>query len=76
MPQMHFLRGVWQKLTASQDDFIQEVNDAINAGNMPPKSKKIDLLQHVAVCLHVFDYTTSELIESRQPRTLPQSIWG
>ena len=52
-----------QKLTALQDDFIQEVNDAIKAGNVPPKSKKIDLLQRVAVCLHVFDYTTSGLIE-------------
>ena len=63
-----------QKLTALQDDFIQEVNDSIKAGNVPPKSKKIDLLLRVAVCLHVFDYTTSELIEGRQPRTPPQSI--
>ena len=29
-----------QKLTALQDDFIQEVNDAIKAGNVPPNQRK------------------------------------
>lgn len=33
-----------QKLTSLQDDFIAEVNSAIQNGNVPTKSKKVDLM--------------------------------
>ena len=49
------------------DDFIQEVNEAIEEGNVPPKSKRIDLIQRVAVSLHVFDHIASALLRGRKP---------
>lgn len=42
-------------LKTLSDDFIKQVNDAIE-GNVPPKWKKIDLIQRVAVSLHVFNH--------------------
>ena len=40
-----------QQPTAHKDDFIQELNDAIREGNVPAKSKKVDLLQRVSSAL-------------------------
>ena len=55
------------KLTILKDDFITQVNDVIRQGNVPPKSKKIDLLQRVATSLHVFDFVANELLHGRKP---------
>lgn len=49
------------------DDFIQEVNQAIEEGNVPPKSKRIDLIQRVAVSLHVFNHVASALVQGQKP---------
>ena len=63
-----------EKLKALKDDFIQEVNDAIKDGNVPPKSKKNYLLQRVAASIHVFNYTTAERLERRKPGAPPREI--
>ena len=47
--------------------FIKEVNQAIEEGNVPSKSKKIDLIQRVAVSLHVFNHIAAALLQGQQP---------
>ena len=69
-----FSEAAQQRLTAHKDDFIQEVNDAIKEGNVPPKSKKVDLLQRVSSALHVFNYIAEELIAGRKPGSPPPEI--
>ena len=62
-----FSEDAQQQLTAHKDDFIQEVNDAIREGNVPPKSTKVDLLPRVSSALHVFNFIAEELIAGRKP---------
>lgn len=69
-----FSEDAQQRLTAHKDDFIQEVNDAIREGNVPPKSKKVDLLQRVSSALHVFNFIAEELIAGRKPGSPPTEI--
>jgi len=47
-----------QTLTSLKDDFIKDINDAIQNGNVPSKSMKNDLLQRVATSLHVETFMT------------------
>lgn len=54
-------------LTSLKDDAIQDAN-------IPPKSKKIDLLQRVATSLHVFNFITNELLHGRKPPAPPTEI--
>ena len=61
-----FTEEALQTLTSLKDDFIRDVNDAIQNGNVPPKSKKIDLLQRVATSLHVFNFITDALASRPQ----------
>ena len=56
------------------DDFIQEVNEAIEEGNVPPKSKRIDLIQRVAVSLHVFNHIASALLRGQKPAPPTQEV--
>ena len=60
-------------MTSHKDDFIKEVNEAIQNGNVPPKSKKIDLFQRVATSFHVFNLIT-ELLQGQKPPTVPTQI--
>ena len=53
------------------DEFINEVNEAILQGTTPPKTEKIDVILHVAAALHIFYHDTSHLLQHRQP-TLPE----
>ena len=69
-----FSEDALQNLTSLEDDFIREVNDAIQNGNVPPKSKKIDLLQRVAISLHVFNFVTDELLQGWKQPTVPMQI--
>ena len=69
-----FSEAAQQRLTAHKDDFIQEVNDAIREGNVPPKSKKVDLLQIVSAAPHVFNFSAKELIAGRKPGSPPTEI--
>lgn len=56
------------------EEFITEVNDAITEGRDPPKSKKIDVILHVAAALHIFNPVTTDLIEQRQPKPPADAI--
>ena len=69
-----FTEEALQTLTSLKDDFIRDVNDAIQNGNVPPKSKKIDLLQRVATSLHVFNFITNALLQGRKPPAPPTQI--
>ena len=69
-----FSEDALQNLTSLKDDFIKEVNKAIQNGNVPPKSKKIDLLQRVATSLHVFNFITDEFLQGQKPPTVPTQI--
>lgn len=51
-----------------QEDFIQELNDSLLKGVPTPKSKKVDLIQRVAVSVHVFNHITTSLIKGQKPR--------
>ena len=62
-----FSEAAQHRLPAHKDDFIQEVNDAIGEGNVPPKSKKVDLLQKVSSALHVFNHIAEELMAGSPP---------
>ena len=63
-----------QTLTFLRDDFIQEVNSAIQNGNIPPKSKKVDLMQRIATSLHLFNHVTDELLQGRKPPAPPREV--
>ena len=63
-----------QALTSLKDDFIKEINEAIQQGLVPPKSKKIDVLQRVAASLHVFSHVTEALIQGEKPSAPPREI--
>ena len=63
-----------QALTSLKDDFIKEVNEAIQQGCVPPKSKKLDVLQRVAASLHVFSHVTEALIQGEKPSAPPREI--
>lgn len=69
-----FSNDALDTLTSLKDDFIKDVNDAIQDANIPPKSKKIDLLQRVATSLHVFNFITNELLHGRKPPAPPTEI--
>lgn len=49
------------------EEFIAEVNEAITEGRTPPKTKKIDVILHVAAALHIFNHVASQLLEHTQP---------
>ena len=49
-------------LRGTIDDFVAEVNTAIQQGQVPPKSKMPELIPRVATALHVFNYTLEELL--------------
>lgn len=69
-----FTEEALQTLTSLKDDFIKYVNDAIQNGNVPPKSKKIDLLQRLATSLHVLNFITDALLQGRKPPAPPTQI--
>jgi len=69
-----FSKDALQTLTSLKDEFIKEVKDAIQNGNVPPTSKKIDLLQGVATSLHVFNFITDELLHGQKPPPPPSEI--
>ena len=41
---------------------------------MGPKSKKVDLLQRLAVSLHVFNHIASKLLRGRKPGAPPKDV--
>ena len=52
------------------DEFVGEVNTAIQQGQIPPKSKMPELIPRVATALHVFNHTMEALLAGA-PASLP-----
>ena len=52
------------------DQFVVEVNTAIQQGKVPPKLKIPELVPRLATALHVFNHTMNELL-SGVPATAP-----
>ena len=48
------------------DDFIAQVNDAITNGRPTPTSKVFDLVQRVAVSLHIFNYIAVSMLHGNE----------
>lgn len=71
---LRFLPEATQKLTSLKDGFTKEIKDAIQHGSVPPKSKKIDVLQPVAASLHMFNQVHGVLIQAQKPYVPPQEI--
>jgi len=56
-----------QILTSLKADLIKEINEAIQHGSVPPKSKKDDVLQHVTASLHAFNHVTEATDQGQKP---------
>ena len=63
----NFKKDALDLLTTMSDDFITEVNQAIENGDVTPKSKRIDLIQCVAVFLHVVNHIAAALLQGQKP---------
>ena len=53
---------------------INEINQAIEEGRTPPKSKKADLVQRVAVAIHMFVHVTHNLLSCIKPDMPPLAV--
>ena len=56
-----------ETVKTQNDEFINKVNEAILLGTTLPKTKKIDVILHVAAALHIFYHDTSHILQHRQP---------
>ena len=61
-------------LNGLNEEFITKVNEAIMEGRTPPKTKKMDVILHVAAALHIFNHVTSHLLAHREPTLPPEAI--
>ena len=55
-------------------EFIKEMNKALLTGEIPPKSKKIDIASRIAVAMHCLETTMHSLINGHKPPTLSELI--
>ena len=56
-----------QTIKEINDDFIAQMNDAILKGEVPPKSKKPDLVMKLALSINIFDHVAKCLINGKTP---------
>ena len=56
------------------DEFVGEVNTAIQQGQVPPKSKMPELIPRVATALHVFNHTMEALLTGAPVSSPPNEI--
>ncbi|PIK37753.1 hypothetical protein BSL78_25415 [Apostichopus japonicus] len=61
-------KGLYNELTKA---FIDELNEALMTGNVPPKSKKMDIISRMALVLHVLDHTVLELLTGTENPSCP-----
>ena len=57
-----------------EGEFIQQLNESLTEGIVGPKSEKVDLLQRLAVNLHVFNHIASKLLRGRKPGAPPKDV--
>lgn len=58
----------------TMDTFVTEVNEAIQEGRVPPKSKKTELIPKVAAALHVFNHFMEDLLNGKTATDPPTTI--
>lgn len=54
-------------LTDIKAQEIADINEAIKEGNPPPKCKRIDQIQRLAACLHIFNHVANKLLQRQRP---------
>lgn len=57
-----------------EEDFICQINEAISSGQVPPKSKKIDLIMRAALAIHIFSSVTKALLEGDDLDSIPSEV--
>ena len=63
-----------QHLRDYVDQFVADVNVAILAGQVPPKSKTPELIPRLAAALHVFNHVMKEILEGLPESQPPATI--
>ena len=63
-----FTEPAQEMMDSLQAEFITQLNESITEGLPAPKSKRIDLIQRLAVSLHVFTHVIKLLVGGRKPR--------
>ena len=61
-------------LRDTMDQFVEEVNEAIREGKVPPKSKTPELIPRLACTLYVFNHIMGELLASVSATQPPTTI--
>ena len=61
-------------LRETMDQFVDEVNNAIRQGKVPPKSKTPELIPRLACALHVFNHVMGELLADVSATPPPTTI--
>ena len=55
------------ELDSVNETYIESINRAIEEGDTPPQSKKIDQIMRLAVPIHVLTSVVEELLNGRHP---------
>ena len=69
-----FTDSAKQMLMTLEREFIQQLNESLIEGIVGSKSKKVDLLQRLAVSLHVFNHIASKLLRGRKRGAPPKDV--
>ena len=72
--QFSFCDDAKQALHGTMDQFVADVNEAIQDGRVPPKSKIPELIPRVATALHVSKHSMVELLAGHTPTEPPRPI--
>lgn len=54
--------------------FVAEINEAVQDGTVPPKSKTPELIPRLATALHVFNHVIAELLAGVPSTEAPTKI--
>ena len=69
-----FTTAAAEYLLSFEENFIEELNESLLKGIPTPKSNKLDLIQRVAVSLHVFNHIAESLLKGRKPRPTSSQV--
>ncbi|KAJ8050774.1 hypothetical protein HOLleu_04102 [Holothuria leucospilota] len=61
-------------LKEQEDAFITLLNDALRSGAVPPKCKKIDIAQRLALAIHVCENILSQILQGINPTASSDKI--
>ena len=72
--QYYFSNDAKLKLKVMETEFVTALNDAIRTGSVPPKSKTIDIVQRLALAIHVTDHIMAQLLADEKTTPPPLEI--